>query len=147
MSLPRRFAPLKSILDVADVHVVITNPDGRIIYGNAAAENHTGFMISDMIGKKPGELWGGKMPRDFYKLMWHAIAEDKIPFTDNMRNCRKDGEPYWQEVHILPVLDSKGDVQCYLGVEFDHDKVAEKASFQKLCAEKQFLSLLSLIHI
>lgn len=141
MSLPRRFSALRKILDATDVHIVITNPDGRIIYANAAAENHTGFMIAEMIGKKPGELWGGKMPKDFYDTMWHAIADEKRPFTESMRNCRKNGEPYWQEVHILPVLNSAGKVECYLGIEFDRDAAAEQSSFQQLSNEKQFLSL------
>lgn len=132
---------MRKIFDAAEVHVVITNPDGRIIYANVAAENHSGFAIAEMTGKKPGELWGGKMPAEFYRHMWRVIAKEKRPYAGDMRNCRKNGEPYWQEVHILPVLDSKGGVQCYLGIEFDHDKVAEKVSFQKLCREKQLLSL------
>ncbi len=140
MSLPRRFAALRKILDATNVHVVITNPDGRIIYANAGAENHTGFMITEMIGRKPGELWGGKMPKDFYDTMWHTIDAEKRPFTESMRNCRKNGEPYWQEVHILPVLDQQGGVECYLGIEFDKDSV-EKEAFLALMNQAEFKSL------
>jgi PAS domain S-box-containing protein len=141
MSLPRRLSALKSILDAADIHVEIANPDGRIIYANAAAENHTGFLVFDMIGKKPGELWGGKMPAEYYKQMWHSIAEEKRPFSGEMRNARKNGEPYWQEVHILPVLDPSGDIQCYLGIELNRDDAHEKEMFLALVDQQQLRSL------
>ena len=141
MSLPRRFAALKIVLDSASVHVVVTNPDGRIIYGNASAENHTGFTLAEMTGKKPGELWGGKMPEDFYKEMWQVIESEKRPYVEQMRNCRKNGDPYWQEVHILPVLNGEDAVECYLGIEFDREDPAQKKSFAELSHREELRAL------
>ncbi|MDD5055264.1 MAG: PAS domain-containing protein [Candidatus Peribacteraceae bacterium] len=141
MSLPRRLVPLRKIFDEIGVHVVVTNPDGNIIYANGAAENHTGYMFSEMKGKTPGELWGGKMPSEFYREMWRVIEEQKRAYTEQMRNCRKNGDPYWQEVHILPVLNGGDAVECYLGIEFDRENAAQQKSFAALSQRNEFRTL------
>lgn len=141
MSLPRRLVPLKKIFDEIGVHVVVTNIDGNIIYANAAAENHTGYLLSEMKGKTPGELWGGKMPSEFYGEMWRVIEEQKRPYADQMRNCRRNGDPYWQEVHILPVLSGEDVVECYLGIEFDREDSAQKKSFAELSHRQELRAL------
>lgn len=54
--------------------VVVTDPKGRVLYANHAVSTHTGFSEEECLGKKPGELWGGHMPKEFYQKMWHTIA-------------------------------------------------------------------------
>src|SRR3989344_1570990 len=71
----------------------------------------------EVIGKNPGDLWGGKMPDEFYKKMWHTIKEEKKPFVGKVENVRKDGTSYWQELHISPILDPNGNVQFFIAVE------------------------------
>lgn len=103
---------------IAD-HVVITDPDANILYANKGMEQATGFSISEIIGKTPGDLWGGIMDESDYRRMWQAIKVEKKPYVGEVQNRKKGGDLYWQEVRIFPVLDKKGEVRFYIGIEPD----------------------------
>jgi PAS domain S-box-containing protein len=98
---------------------VITDTNGNILYANSAAERNTGFSVVEMIGRTPGDLWGGHMPEDFYRRMWHTIKDELRPFHGEVRNVKKDGDEYWQDLLISPILDDNGNVRFFVGVEPD----------------------------
>src|SRR3989344_1036121 len=100
--------PLALTFDQMADHIIITDTNANIVYANKAAEKHTGFRQNEILGKTPGDLWGGKMPKDFYERMWYRIKVEKEPFAGEVKNTRKDGSIYWQEVRITPVLDKNG---------------------------------------
>lgn len=108
---------LKKGFDALSDHVVITDENANILYANKAAERNTGFSVSEMLGKNPADLWGGKMPREFYETMWRTIKLEKQPFTGEVQNIRKDGTRYWQELHIAPALDEIGEVRFFIALE------------------------------
>lgn len=122
---------------VAD-HVVITDADANIIYMNAAAERITGFSREECIGKNPGDLWGGNMPKEFYEKMWTTIKKDKKPFVGEVQNKKKDGTFYWQEFHISPVLEKDGEVQFFIGIE---PAITERKEQEKF--REEFVSILA----
>ena len=105
-----------STFDYIKDQVVITNPDGVIIYANAIVEELTGYKLSEVIGKKPS-LWGGQMPKEFYKTMWDKISKEKKSIRVLVTNKRKDGKLYDALLHISPILDTEGKVQMYVGIE------------------------------
>lgn len=108
---------LASAFDAIGDHVVITDSNAVVIYANEAVTRNTGFSRDAVIGKNPGDLWGGNMPKEFYEKMWHTIKDEKRPFTGEIRNTRQDGTEYWQEIHISPVLDTSGEVKFFIGIE------------------------------
>ena len=117
--------------DLLDDHVVITDPDGNIIYMNEAAERNTGFFREEAFGKNPADLWGGNMSQEFYERMWQRIKVEKLPFVGEARNRKKDGTEYWQELHISPVLWENGDIKFFIGVEPNITKKKEKEKFRE----------------
>lgn len=110
---------LTEVFDLIPDHVVITDVNGIILYGNKGAEHRTGFSAEEMIGKKPGDLWGGQMDKSFYENMWKIIKEDKTAFVGEVENRRKDGTTYWQELHVYPVLGEDSEVKFFIGIEPD----------------------------
>lgn len=109
--------PLIRGFDLITDHVVITDPDGTVLYANQAVEEHTGFLISEIIGKNPGDLWGGQMQKEFYEDMWRRLKVDKLPFRGQVQNRKKDGTIYWQELRIFPVLNDRGEIKFFIGME------------------------------
>ncbi len=105
--------------DILADHVVVTDAEGNIIYANKAAEKHTGYSFSEMIGKTPGDLWGGRMPKEFYEKMWEQIKRFKICYAGEVENKNKDGYTYWQELRIYPVIGNTGEVRFFIGMEPD----------------------------
>jgi len=129
---------LKWGFDMVSDHVVITDPNANILYANKAAEKNTGYSIEEMIGKNPGDLWGGGMPKEFYEKMWEVIKIEKQPFVGEVKNKRKEGTQYWQEVHISPVLWENGDVKFFIGIEPNITEKKEKEVFRD-----EFMSILA----
>jgi PAS domain S-box-containing protein len=127
-------------VDEVSDHIVITDPEGIILYANKAVEKITGFKVKEIIGKKAGskELWGGLMDRDVYRELWRMIRDEKKPFAGEIVNKRKDGEKYDAEIHVSPILDENGQIVFYVGIEIDISKTKELER-----AKTEFVSLAS----
>jgi len=128
-TLAEEIHPLKLVFDQMRDHVVITDANANIIYANKAVERHTGFSQKEIVGRNPGDFWGGKMSREFYEKMWYRIKVEKEPFVGEVVNARKGDSEYWQELRITPVLDEHGEIKFFIGVEPDIDarKIAEES--------------------
>lgn len=100
-------------------HVVITDADGNILYANKAVEDVTGFFHDEIIGKTPGDLWGGAMKKEFYADMWSTIKAEKKAFRGEVQNRTKDGMLYWQQLRIFPIFGDDGEVRFFIGIEPD----------------------------
>ncbi len=103
----------------ASDHIIITDAEGTILFANKASEQITGFSSSELIGTKAGALWGKKMPQEFYANMWKVIKDEKKIFYGEINNKRKNGEEYIAAASVSPILDEKGDVHFFVGIERD----------------------------
>lgn len=133
----KQIEPLKQGFDFIDDQVVITDKNANILYANEAAWRMTGFSAQEMLGKNPADLWGGQMPRSFYEEMWKKIKRDKKPFVGEVRNMNKSGKEYWQEIHISPILDRRGDVKFFIAIEPNITDKKRKEKFRE-----EFISIL-----
>lgn len=108
----------RQAVDTSFDHIVIADPDGKILYVNHAAELLTGYSREEMIGKTPA-LWGRQMPQDFYETMWQTIKTEKNKYAGELTNKRKDGEKYLSSLRISPILDEDGKISFFVGIERD----------------------------
>lgn len=97
--------------------VIITNREGRILFINKAAEVVTGYSTHEAIGKRPGELWGGNMPKEFYTKMWNDMLEKRKSVKLKISNKKKSGESYDVELLVSPILDTTGEIIFFIGIE------------------------------
>lgn len=120
-------------------HIIITDVDGKILYANKAAEAVTGYSKNEMIGQRPS-LWGNQMGQEYYKNFWHVIKNEKKTFVGEVNNKRKNGEQYIAAVSISPVLDEKGVIKFFVGIERDITKEKEidraKTEFVSIAAHQ-----------
>ncbi len=138
--LENEFHKFKMAVDAVSDQVVITEPDGTIIYANPATEHLTGWKPNEILGQKAGtkKLWGGLMPAEFYQTMWRVIKHDRKPFSGEVTNHRKDGQQYVAKILINPILDKNNDVVFFVGVEEDITREKEVEE-----AKTEFLSIAS----
>lgn len=111
-----RCGELNSVFEGMTDQVVVTSPDGVILYANGLVEDITGYPLSEVIGKTPA-LWGKQMPQDFYAALWHQIKELKQSASVMVKNRRRDGTIYHAQLRISPILDAAGEVKLYVGIE------------------------------
>ena len=118
-SLQREIHSLTETFDLVADHVIITDANGNILYANKGVEDATGFSREEIIGKTPGDLWGGIAEKSFYEDLWNRIKIQKRPFYGEVENQRKDGMRYWQQLRIFPVYGDKGEARFFIGIEPD----------------------------
>lgn len=112
-------------VEQAAEHIVITDPDGIILYANRGVERITGFSTQEVVGTKAGKLWSKPMEPAFYEEMWDTIKHKKQIFRGEIQNKRKNGQIYTAMATISPILDSNQQVQFFLGLERDITKEKE----------------------
>ncbi len=113
-------------LEEAPVGITISDPDmddNPLVYVNDAYEEMTGYTFDEVVGRNCRFLQGEDSDEDAIAEMAAAIDADR-PVTVELKNYRKDGTEFWNEVTIAPVRDGDGRVTNYVG--FQNDITARK---------------------
>jgi PAS domain S-box-containing protein len=121
---------LTAILDECVNGVTLADPDlddCPIIYANKAFGRLTGYGQEEIIGKNCRFLQGEDRGQEArYKIKEGMKTDEVIEVT--LRNYKKDGTLFHNHLKITPLLDKKGRVLYYLGVQYDvtYQVTAEK---------------------
>ena len=129
----------------APVGISLCDPDladGPLVYVNDAWEEHTGYPTEEVIGRNPRFLQGPETDPETVEKLSGAIANEE-PVTVEIRNYRRDGTPFWNELTVAPVYDDD-ELVHYVGFQNDvtdrklaEDLAEERA--EKIAAERQVL--------
>lgn len=109
--------------------LLVTSTDGVALYATPSMQERTGFDVPEIIGKDPGELWGGSMSKTFYQRMWKGLRTQNA-FVDTVTNTKKGGETVQEELHIVPVYDQWGTLQYYIELQTSKPLSREELSSQ-----------------
>jgi two-component system, cell cycle sensor histidine kinase and response regulator CckA len=111
-------ARLQMAVDQAAESILITEPDGRIVYVNPAFERSTGYGRNEMLGKTPGVLGSGRHDSAYFADLWKTITRGNV-WSGHITNRRKDGTLCEEEMVISPVRDASGSVVNFVAVQRD----------------------------
>lgn len=137
-SLAGDLQKFKLAVDNVSDHIVITDKEGIVLYGNSAVKKITGYTSEEAVGKKAGTLWKMPMSPEFYKNFWDTIKNKKKTFIGKIKNKRKNGELYDAAISVSPVLDKSGEIIFFVGVEKD---ITEHENIDR--AKTEFVSIAS----
>ena len=101
--------------------IIITDPlqpDNPVIYVNPGFEQITGYSINEVIGKNCRFLQGVETAQPPLQELWTALQEQRECHV-TLRNYRKDGTLFWNELSISPVRDTSGKLTNYIGIQTD----------------------------
>ena len=96
----------------------ITQPDMPISYVNYAFEKLTGFSLAEVVGKNCRFLQGEDSDPLAIKQIRLAI-ESKQEISVVLKNYRKDGSLFWNNLFLSPVPDESGVITHYIGIQTD----------------------------
>jgi PAS domain S-box-containing protein len=111
-------ARLGRAVEQAAESIMITDPDGTIIYVNPAFEWVTGYSREEAVGQNPRILRSGRQDTAFYREMWNTLTRGEV-WTGRFINRRKDGTLFEEEAIISPVRDAAGKVVNYVAAKRD----------------------------
>jgi len=98
--------------------VVITDADGKIEYVNPKFITTTGYSFEDVNGTNPRILKSGDTPHVVYKNMWDTILSGK-EWRGELKNRKKNGEYYWEDISISPIIGDDGAISHYIAIKED----------------------------
>jgi diguanylate cyclase (GGDEF)-like protein/PAS domain S-box-containing protein len=108
-------------LHAASNGIVITAIQGNdcsIEYVNPAFERISGYRAEDVIGRDSRFMAAPGMDGNERARIRDAIAARR-PVNVVFRNMRKNGELFWNDLSITPVLDEHGQTSHFIGVIMD----------------------------
>ncbi|MFB2934224.1 PAS domain S-box protein [Aerosakkonemataceae cyanobacterium BLCC-F154] len=101
--------------------IIITDariPNKPIIYVNPAFEQMTGYSAAEVLGKNCRFLQGKETKQGELERLRTAIRQGEN-CTVVIRNYRKDGSLFWNELSISPIYDDRGVLTHFIGIQID----------------------------
>ncbi len=126
---PRRLAEaifenLNEGITVADCSV----PDMPLIFVNKSFEKLTGYSADEVIGRNCRFLHREERDQPGLSKVRSCLREGSS-CTVVLRNFRRDGSLFYNELHLSPIYDANGNIAYYIGIQRDvtERKYAEEA--------------------
>ncbi len=101
--------------------VVITDatlPENPIVYASPTFEHMTGYPAREILGKNCRFLQGNDRDQPALGELRAALGEGR-ECRVVLRNYKKDGALFWNELSISPVHDEEGRLTNFIGVQND----------------------------
>jgi PAS domain S-box-containing protein len=118
--------------------VMITDPnrpDNPLIYCNPAFEKITGYTLDEVLGRNARFLQDDDRAQEGLKEVRAAIQAGHECHVV-VRNYRKDGTRFWNELTIAPVRDTNGQIVHFVGIQ--NDITERKQAEEALRRERDF---------
>lgn len=127
-------------INSANDGITITNmtaPDQPLIFVNEAFERMTGYSKSEIIGQNCRFLQRNVRDQPGIQIVREAIINHKNCRVV-LKNFKKDGTLFWNELSLAPILDSDGKLCYYVGIQKD-------VSYEKALEEikNEFISIVT----
>jgi len=121
MDGPDRLRLLERAVTASTNSIVISDPnqpDDPLVYVNPAFERTTGYAAEEVLGRNCRFLQDEDRDQPALGELRTAVREGRH-CTVVLRNYRKDGTLFWNELSIYPVHDEEGCVTSFVGVQND----------------------------
>lgn len=118
---------LQNQLHALDEHAIvsITDISGKITSVNAKFIQKSGYTRKELLGHTHQMIRSGEHSQEFYEDLWRTISDGK-PWTGEIKNLKKNLEPYWVKETIYPFLGEAGEVLQYIAICTDITELKEK---------------------
>jgi len=112
---------LRLLVDSSNDGIVIAEQEGDdnvLIYVNPAFERLTGYVAEEILYQDCRFLQTGDRDQEGLNEIRKAIREGRAT-RQTIRNYRKDGSMFWNELSITPVYNDEDQLTYYIGIQKD----------------------------
>jgi PAS domain S-box-containing protein len=103
----------------------LDHPGPRIVYVNDGVERMIGYRPQEVLGKTPRIFQGPDTDRGALRRIRRALEADR-PVKETLVNYRKNGEPFWNELEIVPIPMGPGRKSYFASVQRDITQSKER---------------------
>lgn len=93
-------------------------PDLPLIYVNQGFLDITGYTAREAVGRSCRFLQGDDRDQPALDELRDALREAR-PCVVQLRNYRKDGSLFYNELHLSPVRNEEGELTHFVGIQLD----------------------------
>ncbi|WP_205340667.1 PAS domain S-box protein [Denitrificimonas caeni] len=112
---------LLQLVESAQDGIVVAEKEGDdtiLVYVNPAFERLTGYSADEILYQDCRFLQGEETNLDAVTVIRHAI-NDQAPVRTVLKNYRKDGSVFWNELSVTPFYDEVEQITYYIGIQKD----------------------------
>ena len=111
---------LETRMNQINVACLVSESDlkGNVTFVNDKLCEVTGYTREECMGQPHSMFRHPDSPKEIFKEMWATIGRGNI-FRGVIKNRKKDGNPYWVDAIIAPVMGPNGKPIKYIGVRYD----------------------------
>jgi PAS domain S-box-containing protein len=112
---------LERIIDASEDGIVVAEREGDehiLIYVNQGFERMTGYSTDEILYRDCRFLQNDDRDQPGLTRIREALVENR-PCREILRNYKKDGTLFYNELSITPMYDEQEDITYYLGVQKD----------------------------
>ena len=123
---------LQLVIEASNDGIVVAEQEGDdniLIYANPASERLTGYAVDDILYRDCRFLQGEDRDQPGLQAIREAVKSNQ-PCRQVIRNYRKDGTPFWNELSITPVFNEGDQLTYFIGIQ--KDVTAEVDALQRV---------------
>lgn len=112
---------LQLVIEASNDGIVVAEREGEdniLIYANPAFERLTGYTVDDILYQDCRFLQGDDRDQPGLTAIRQAIRSD-LPSREIIRNYRKDGSAFWNELSITPAFNEADQLTYFIGIQKD----------------------------
>lgn len=103
------------------------NPSYPLVYVNQAFETLTGYSQSEILGNDLSIIYKDDSEQDGIKDITDAVKKG-TSCKSTIRNYKKNGDLYWNELVVSPISDENGNITHYVGI---HNDITERIKLEQ----------------
>ncbi|HWR78755.1 MAG TPA: PAS domain-containing protein [Pseudomonas sp.] len=118
---------LQLVVNASNDGIVVAEQEGDdniLIYANPAFERLTGYNSEDILYQDCRFLQSGDRDQPGLHAI-HEAVRTNTPCRQIIRNYRKDGSAFWNELSITPVFNEADQLTYYIGIQKDVSDTVE----------------------
>ncbi|ARU89568.1 PAS domain-containing protein [Pseudomonas sp. M30-35] len=110
---------LQLVVDASNDGIVVAEQEGDdniLIYANPAFEALTGYSSDDILYQDCRFLQADNRDQEGLQAIREALKNGK-PCRQVLRNFRKDGSLFWNELSITPIYNESDSLTYFIGIQ------------------------------
>ncbi|WP_339487076.1 PAS domain-containing protein [Pseudomonas sp. EL_65y_Pfl2_R95] len=135
---------LQLVISASNDGIVVAEQEGDdniLIYANPAFETLTGYACDDILYQDCRFLQGDERDQEALQVI-RAALKSGAPCRQILRNFRKDGTLFWNELSITPVYNESDNLTYFIGIQKNvTEQVQAQERIKELEAEVALLKV------
>jgi PAS domain S-box-containing protein len=109
---------LSVAVEQSPASIIITDTHGDIEYVNPRFSELTGYSAAEAMGRNTRMFKSGNTGPAEYRRLWETILAGR-EWRGEFHNCKKNGDPYWEQSLIAPIRDESGQITHFIAINED----------------------------